>query len=97
MWVSRIGWLAVGLAAALLLHRTTETRATEEVDLHSLAPRTIERELIEVNPFDRVKAPVRTVQRERQLREDEIPVIWRAAEELGYPFGTASSTRPVRG
>lgn len=48
----------------------------------------IERDLVELNPFDRVKPPVPAVGRERELAPDEISVVWQAAEELGYPFGT---------
>lgn len=45
-----------------------------------------ERELIDADPATRIKRP-RLRPRERALSDDEIPIIWRAAEAAGYPFG----------
>lgn len=42
----------------------------------------IERDLTEANPFDRIKPPVKTVVRDRVLKDDEIVVVWWAAEQL---------------
>lgn len=47
----------------------------------------VERGYIDTSPVAGVRAPTRTVQRDRVLTDDEIRAIWRASMELGYPFG----------
>ena len=48
----------------------------------------IGRDLIETSPFDHVPIPVKPNKRMRSLKPEEIAVVWPAAEQLGYPFGT---------
>jgi integrase len=48
----------------------------------------IDRGLIEVSPCDRVKPPAVEKSRDRVLSDDELRVVWLAAEEQGWPFGT---------
>ncbi len=47
----------------------------------------VERGYVEVAPTLGVKAPAKEVSRDRVLTLDEIRAIWKASEELGYPFG----------
>lgn len=47
----------------------------------------LERDLVDANPCDRVKPPSSEKARDRVLSEDELWALWRAAEELGWPFG----------
>jgi|APTNR8051073442_1049403.scaffolds.fasta_scaffold02340_5 integrase len=47
----------------------------------------VERELIDASPCDGIKAPIRVAKRERVLSDDEVKVVWNAAEASGYPFG----------
>ena len=46
-----------------------------------------ERGMLETSPCDRVKAPAPEVKRDRVPTDIELALIWRAAEELRYPFG----------
>ncbi len=41
----------------------------------------------EVNPFHGLTPPVRKVQGDRVLTDDEIKAVWSACDEMGYPFG----------
>ena len=43
--------------------------------------------LIETSPVTLVEPPVRIKVRERALTDAEIPVAWKVAEAVGYPFG----------
>jgi integrase len=47
----------------------------------------LDRDLIDVSPVRGVKAPTPEVTRDRVLTDDEIVAVWRACDELGYPFG----------
>lgn len=47
----------------------------------------VERSLIEVSPFDRIKKPAPEVKRDRVHTDSELALIWRSAETIGYPFG----------
>jgi len=49
----------------------------------------IERDLLAASPCAGVKAPERPAARDRVLSDDELRLIWRAAGDLGYPFGPA--------
>lgn len=46
-----------------------------------------ERELVGVSPCASIKAPPRPEARERFLSDDELRLVWRAADEIGFPFG----------
>lgn len=48
----------------------------------------LEREIIETTPFLRLKPPMAEVSRERVLSDAEVRLVWLAAEQVGYPFGT---------
>ena len=43
------------------------------------------------NPVRGIEDPIsqKTIQRDRRLDDDELAMVWRAAEALGYPFGPA--------
>lgn len=47
----------------------------------------VERGLIERNPCEGVSAPSAEKARDRVLSSEELQLVWRAAERLGYPFG----------
>ena len=46
-----------------------------------------ERDIIDISPAHGVRKPAPEVRRERVLSDDEVSIIWRAAEANGYPFG----------
>jgi integrase len=46
----------------------------------------LDREIIEANPAVQMPRPKISV-RERALSDQEIPIVWRAAGAVGYPFG----------
>lgn len=48
-----------------------------------------ERGLVAASPCAYVTAPPRPAARDRVLTEDELRLVWRAAEGLGFPFGPA--------
>ncbi|TAY91869.1 tyrosine-type recombinase/integrase [Rhizobium ruizarguesonis] len=47
----------------------------------------IERDVIAVSPVANVTAPGEVVSRDRTLSRDEICLVWRASEKIGWPFG----------
>ena len=47
----------------------------------------MDHDIVEANPAMRAKPPVRPVSRDRVLSDDEVRAVWRAAVDLGYPFG----------
>ncbi len=47
----------------------------------------IDRDLMTVNPCDRVRPPVKTTQRSRVLSDSEIVSVWRACDWVPAPFG----------
>ena len=48
----------------------------------------VERSIIEISPCTGVKRPATETSRERVLGDDELGIVWRAADQLGYPLGT---------
>lgn len=44
--------------------------------------------LIRYSPMEGLKSPTKYKPRRRVLSDDELVKVWRAAEEVGYPFGT---------
>lgn len=48
----------------------------------------LERDLVEANPCDRVKPPAAEKSRDRVLSNDELRALWLACDGLGYPFGS---------
>ena len=48
----------------------------------------IERSLLETSPFDHVKPPASETPRDRVLDDSELALILRAADSVGYPFGS---------
>jgi hypothetical protein len=44
---------------------------------------------IKHSPMEGLKSPGKYVPRKRVLRDDELLQVWRSAEGIGYPFGTA--------
>ena len=47
----------------------------------------LEREIIETIPFLRLKPPLAETSRDRVLTDDELRLVWLAADRVGYPFG----------
>ncbi len=47
----------------------------------------LERGLVDVNPCSAIKKPTKPVTRERVLSDDELRLVWGAAETIGNPFG----------
>jgi integrase len=47
----------------------------------------MEREIVSANPFQGVKAPGKEVERERVLDDEELILVWRAANEIGGVAG----------
>lgn len=47
----------------------------------------LEREIIETTPFLRMKPPLAETSRDRVLSDDELRLVWLAADRVGYPFG----------
>lgn len=48
----------------------------------------VERSLIEISPCHGVKPPAEVKSRDRVLSDDELRLVWLAAEKLGGPFGS---------
>lgn len=46
-----------------------------------------DRDLIAVNPCERIRPPAKTVERDRVLTDDEISAVWQASFRLPSPFG----------
>jgi len=46
-----------------------------------------ERDILEVSPMGKLKAPAASVSRERVLSDTELRWSWLAADEIGWPFG----------
>jgi integrase len=57
--------------------------------LHRLFVWAIGRGIIEVNPLAGVEKPGAEGKRERVLSESELVAVWKAAEQLGHPYGHA--------
>jgi integrase len=47
----------------------------------------ITRDLIEQSPCAGMKAPIMERSRDRVLNDDELQLVWQAADEIGWPFG----------
>lgn len=48
----------------------------------------MEQDLAERNPLEKLKDVTPAASRERVLTDDELRAVWHAAESIGYPFGT---------
>ena len=57
--------------------------------LHRLFQWALGRGIITVNPLAGVEKAGADVPRDRALSDDELAKVWSAAEQLGYPYGTA--------
>jgi integrase len=68
--------------ARVLANRTLAT-------LSALFGWAVSEDIIEENPCIGVERPASEVSRERVLEDDELARIWKACDELGYPFGAA--------
>jgi integrase len=66
--------------APIVANRTLAT-------LRKLFNWSIERDLIEASPCSGVKPPAEEKSRDRVLSDDEIRRVWKATEEVGWPFG----------
>src|SRR4051812_5856976 len=49
----------------------------------------VERGIIDASPIAGIRPPSPEVSRDRVLSDAELVAVWRAAEEIGYPFGAA--------
>ena len=47
----------------------------------------VERDIVDASPVDGVKRPAKETGRDRVLDDDELLLVWRAADTLGWPFG----------
>lgn len=47
----------------------------------------LERDIVDASPIANVKAPAAETTRDRVLSDDEIRLLWNAADALGWPFG----------
>ena len=47
----------------------------------------VERGMLEQSPCTGIRAPAKTVKRERVLTDEELKIVWACAEEMGYPYG----------
>ncbi|MBO1021662.1 site-specific integrase [Methylobacterium sp. SD274] len=50
---------------------------------------TVERGVLEASPMAGLKPPSQEIARDRVLTDAELTAIWKAAGEIGYPFGSA--------
>ena len=48
----------------------------------------VERGIVEASPVANLKAPAAEESRDRVLSDDEMQLVWRAANAIGWPFGT---------
>lgn len=48
----------------------------------------IDRDLVTVNPCDRVRKPVQTTERDRVLNDDELARVWKAVAQLPQPWAS---------
>ena len=48
---------------------------------------TVERGILDVSPANGIRPPSPETSRERVLTDDELRAVWKAAEEIAYPFG----------
>ena len=47
----------------------------------------VERDVLEASPADRVRLPTAEVSRDRVLSDDELRLLWRATDRIGWPWG----------
>jgi integrase len=47
----------------------------------------VARDLLSTSPCQGIKAPAEMKSRERVLADDELRALWKAADEIGFPFG----------
>lgn len=71
-----------------IVDRGTGTLANRTLSqLRKLFNWTLERDMLGASPCAGLKAPVTETSRDRVLSDDEIRLMWKAAEGQGYPFG----------
>lgn len=68
-------------------HRSPAVARATYAELRPFFEWCADRELIAVSPCVSVKAPPRPEARDRVLADAELRLIWRAADDLGFPFG----------
>ncbi len=49
----------------------------------------VERAILDVSPVVGVKAPTKEIKRDRVLDDNDLRLVWKAADKLGWPFGPA--------
>lgn len=57
--------------------------------LHRLFKWSVGRDLIEANPIAGMPKPGKEIKRDRKLSDAELAMVWRAACDMGWPFGDA--------
>jgi integrase len=57
--------------------------------LHRLFVWAVGRGIIEINPLAGLERPGEEISRDRVLSDSELVAVWRAAEQLGHPYGPA--------
>jgi integrase len=53
---------------------------------HKMCGWAVERGIISTSPVERMKAPAAETSRDRVLSDDELRMVWRATEAIGWPF-----------
>ena len=56
--------------------------------IHTLFDWTVDNDLIAVSPVAGIKRPNKETPRDRVLTEDELPAVWLAADQEGFPYGS---------
>ena len=54
--------------------------------LHRLCDWAVERGIITTSPVEKMKPPAAETSRDRVLSDDELRMLWRATEDIGWPF-----------
>jgi integrase len=71
-----------------ICQRSPSVARSTYAELRPLFEWCAERDLIVVSPCSSLTAPPRPEARDRVLADDELSLIWRAADGMGHPFGT---------
>lgn len=92
VWQGR-ALISIGKADILAILDAKMEQGTPSAAIHAYAVIrklfgwSVERGLIESSPCLNMKPPARKQSRERVLEDEELATLWKASEEVGYPFG----------
>lgn len=85
--ISEIGRRQVAELLEAIGQRSPAVARATYAELRPMFDWCVERELIAVSPCANITAPPRPEARDRVLADEELRLIWRAADGLGFPFG----------